>query len=64
MRVGKVLNKYKVNKYYELQIEENSFSYSRKEELISQEKALDGVYIIRTSVKKEVMSAEENVVTY
>jgi transposase len=64
LRVGKVLNKYKVNKYYELQIEENSFSYSRKEELISQEKALDGVYIIRTSVKKEVMSAEENVVAY
>jgi transposase len=64
LRVGKVLNKYKVNKYYNLEIEENSFNYSRKEELIAQEKALDGLYIIRTSVKKEVMSSEETVVAY
>jgi hypothetical protein len=49
LRVGKVLNKYKVNKYYNLAIEENSFNYSRKEELIAQEKALDGLYIIRAS---------------
>jgi transposase len=63
-RVGKVLNKYKVNKYYNLAIEENSFNYSRKEELIAQEKALDGLYIIRTSVAKEVMSSEETVVAY
>ncbi len=64
LRVAKILNKYKVNKYYELEIEENSFSYRRKEDLIKQEKALDGVYIIRTSLKKEVMSAEETVVAY
>jgi transposase len=64
LRVAKILNKYKVNKYYELEIEENRFSYRRKEDLIKQEKALDGVYIIRTSGKKEVMSAEETVVAY
>jgi transposase len=64
LRVGKVLNKYKVNKYYNLEIEENSFNYSRKEELIAQEKALDGLYVIRTSVKKEVMSSVETVVAY
>jgi len=64
LRVGKVLNKYKVNKYYNLEIEETSFNYSRKEELIAQEKALDGLYVIRTSVKKEVMSSEETVIAY
>ncbi|HEY9705433.1 MAG TPA: IS1634 family transposase, partial [Allocoleopsis sp.] len=64
LRVGKVLNKYKVNKYYNLEIEENSFKYSRKEELIAQEKALDGLYVIRTSVKKEVMSSVETVIAY
>ena len=64
LRVGRVLNKYKVNKYYELEIKEDSFSYRRKEELITTEKALDGVYIIRTSVKKEVISAEETVIAY
>ena len=36
LRVGKVLNKYKVNKYYNLAIEEQKFNYSRKSELISQ----------------------------
>ena len=64
LRVGKVLNKYKVNKYYDLAIEEESFTYSRKENLITQEKALDGVYIMRTSVKKEAMSPEEIVIAY
>jgi transposase len=64
LRVGKILNKYKVNKYYNKEIEENSFNYSRKEELIAQEKALDGVYVIRTSVKEDVMSAKETVVAY
>jgi transposase len=64
LRVGKILNKYKVNKYYNLEIEENSFKYRRKEELIAQEKALDGLYVIRTSVKKEVMSSVETVIAY
>jgi transposase len=64
LRVGKSINKYKVNKYYNLEIEENSFNYSKKEELIAQEKALDGVYVMRTSVKENVMSAEETVIAY
>jgi transposase len=64
LRVGKIINKYKVNKYYNLEIEENSFNYERKSELIAQEKALDGVYIIRTSVKEDVMSSSETVIAY
>jgi transposase len=64
LRVGKIIKKYQVNKYYNLEIEENSFNYSRKEDLIAQEKALDGVYILRTSVKENVMSSKETVVAY
>ncbi len=45
LRVAKILNKYKVNKYYNLEIEEQEFNYSRKRELICQEKALDGIYV-------------------
>ena len=64
MRVAKVLNKYKVNKYYNLEIKEKSFNYSRKAELIAQEKALDGIYILRTSVKKTVMDTTCTVKAY
>ena len=64
MRVAKVLNKYKVNKYYNLEIEEKKFNYSRKAELIAQKKALDGIYILRTSVKKTVMDTASTVKAY
>lgn len=64
LRVAKVLNKYKVNKYFELDIQEDLFTYQRHEELIKQEEALDGIYVIRTSVEKEVMDAPTTVKTY
>ncbi len=64
LRVGKILNKYKVNKYYNLDIKEKEFSYERREEIIAQEMALDGVYVIRTSVKKTVMDAPTTVKAY
>ena len=53
-----------MNKYYDLEIASNSFNYTRKAELIAQEQALDGVYVIRTSVKEDVMSAKETVIAY
>ncbi|MDJ0577693.1 MAG: IS1634 family transposase [Xenococcaceae cyanobacterium MO_234.B1] len=64
LRVGKVLNKYKINKYYNLDITESGFTYERKQELIVQEMALDGVYILRTSVEKKVMNEFEVVKAY
>ena len=39
LRLGKVLNQFKVNKYYNLEITEEGFSYQRKLELIAQETA-------------------------
>jgi hypothetical protein len=35
LRVGKVINRFKVNKYYNLEIRSESFSYQRKLELIA-----------------------------
>ncbi|WP_013335032.1 IS1634 family transposase [Gloeothece verrucosa] len=64
LRVGKVLNKYKINKYYNLEITESEFTYQRKQELIAQEIALDGVYILRTSVDKTLMDGVEVVKAY
>jgi hypothetical protein len=49
VRVGKVVNRYKVAKHFSLLISESSFSFSRKAEQVAAEAALDGVYVIRAS---------------
>ena len=64
LRVGKILNQFKVNKYYNLEITEEGFSYQRKRELISQETALDGVYVLRTSLESTLMDAATTVKAY
>jgi len=64
LRVGKVLNKFKVGKHFELEIADQSFSYSRNEAQISEEAALDGIYVIRTSTCKEVVNTEQTVCAY
>ena len=48
-RAGKVVNRYKVAKHFDLQIADGAFSYTRKHEQITAEAALDGVYVIRTT---------------
>ena len=62
--VGKVVNQYKVAKHFELDVGENSLTFTRKAEPIALEAALDGLYIIRTSVKAERMDAPTCVRTY
>ena len=64
LRVGKVLNQFQVNKYYNLEITEEGFSYQRKLELIAQETALDGVYVLRTSLESTLMDAATTVKAY
>ena len=48
-RAGRVSNKYKVAKHFELEITDGAFSYQRKTEQIASEAALDGLYVIRTT---------------
>ena len=50
LRIGKVINQYKVAKHYTLEIQDRSFAFQRKSESIAAEAALDGIYVIRTSV--------------
>ena len=64
MRVGKVVNKYKVGKHFALIIEESSFTFNRLDQQIAAEAALDGLYVIRTSVPKKQMSSAEAVRSY
>ena len=64
MRAGKVVNKYKMAKHFELTIEDGTFSYRTNDDSIDAEAALDGIYVIRTSEKKRSMPADEVVRTY
>ncbi len=64
VRVGKVINQYKVAKHFELVIDEAAFSFRRQPETIAAEAALDGIYIIRTSVPATQMSEADCVRNY
>jgi transposase len=64
LRVGKVINQYKVAKHFELAIGDNTFTFARKLEGIAAEAALDGLYIIRTSVPVAQMDAPDCVRNY
>ena len=64
LRVGRVVNQYKVAKHFELTIGAASFSFQRKRESIAAEAALDGIYIIRTSVPPARMDAADCVRNY
>lgn len=64
LRVGKIINKYKVGKHFLVTIGEEEFSYQRKEDRIAREAELDGIYIIRTSLSSETLQAQEVVQAY
>ncbi len=64
VRVGKIINQYKVAKHFELTITDVALSFQRKQDSIDAEAALDGLYIIRTSVPAAQMDAPECVRNY
>ena len=64
VRVGKVIDQYKVAKHFALTITDTAFSWARKPDSIASEAALDGLYIIRTSVPATQMDAPECVRNY
>lgn len=64
VRVGKVVNKYNVGKHFALTIQEAHFQFHRLDPQVAAEAALDGLYVIRTSVPKKHMDAAEAVRSY
>jgi len=64
VRAGKILNRYKMGKHFQLRIEEDSFHYQRMTANIEREQSLDGIYVIRTSVKQEALSSRQVVASY
>ena len=64
VRVGKVVNKYKMAKHLILDIQDTVVSWQLDQEKIAAEAALDGIYVVRTSVKQELMSSDDAVRNY
>ena len=64
LRVGKVINQYKVAKHFVLAIGDASLTFARKHDAIGAEAALDGIYIIRTSLDAQRMQAPDCVRNY
>ena len=58
VRVGKVINKYKMAKHFKLEITEDQFDFEIDQEKVSAEAALDGIYVIRTSMEEELSAAD------
>lgn len=64
LRVGRVVNRYKMAKHFSLTIGEGLFDYARKQDQIRAEAALDGIYVLRTNVQDDRLSAGEVVGAY
>jgi transposase len=64
LRVGQVVNKYSVAKHFELEISDGSFSFHLLQEKVAAEAALDGIYVIRTSLGPERSTTEDTVRSY
>ena len=64
LRVGKVIGTYKMAKHFDLDITDESFGYRRNLEAIAREAALDGLYIVRTSLPTGELDAQGTVRAY
>ncbi|MBI2477759.1 MAG: IS1634 family transposase [Planctomycetia bacterium] len=64
LRVGQVIGKHKMAKHFDVTITKNSFTYARHEQRIRDEAALDGLYVVRSSVAKKHMDSDRVVEHY
>ncbi|MBU8871823.1 MAG: IS1634 family transposase [Gemmatimonadales bacterium] len=64
LRVGRIINRYKVAKHFAVRIGDDSLTCERKDRRIAEEAALDGFYVIRTDVPETALDAEQAVRAY
>ena len=64
VRVGKVINRYKMAKHFVTEITDERFTFRRNEDKIATEKQLDGIYIVRSNVEPEQFDATQTVRAY
>lgn len=64
VKVGKLIDHYKMAKHFQVYISDKELKVSRKEDEIAAEAALDGIYVLRTSVGSERLAADGVVRSY
>jgi transposase len=64
LAVGPAVKRYKMRKHFDLQITDQDFSFTRKTEQVQAEAALDGIYILRTSLTTDECSTGDVVRSY
>jgi Transposase DDE domain len=64
LRVGKAINHYKMAKHFTIEITDESFTFTRNTEAIAAEAALDGIYVLRTSLPEHTLERDDVVLRY
>jgi hypothetical protein len=64
LRVGKVINHYKMAKHFTIEITDESFTFTGNTEAIAAEAALDGIYVLRTSLPEQTLERDDVVLRY
>ena len=64
VRIGTVVDKYKMAKHLVLDIRDDGFDFHLDDDKVSAEAALDGIYVIRTSVPVQLLAADDVVRSY
>ena len=64
LKVGTVRNKFKVAKHFDFDITDDSFTFTRKDDQIAAEAALDGIYVLRTSLPEHSLGRDDVVGRY
>jgi hypothetical protein len=64
LRVGKVINRYKVAKHFTTEIDDDAFRFARNQDKIAAEAALDGIYVLRTSLPAHTLDHDRVVLRY
>jgi len=63
-RVGRVIERFHMAKHLTLTITDTTLAWARKDEALRAEAALDGLYVIRTSLSKDKLDANAAVAAY
>jgi hypothetical protein len=64
LRVGKVINHYKMAKHFTITITDESFTFTRNHDAITAEAALDGIYVLRTRMPTDTLAQDDVVLRY
>jgi Transposase DDE domain len=64
LRVGTVRNKFKMAKHFHLEITDEAFTFTRNQDSIAAEAALDGIYVLRTNLPDHTLARDEVVLRY